>query len=194
MTTKLIALSGPAGSGKSAAASYLASVHGYHPVKFAGPLKAMLRAYYVSVGLEDPEQIERRIEGDLKEVPDPLLNGYTPRHAMQTLGTEWGRDCLGQDFWVRAWRHKVDSVHTVVTDDCRFNNEAEAVKAAGGIVIRLSPDVHRRASSGHVSETPLYDTLVDHEVVNDGTVDDLRDKISDIIEPIQLELFGPLAG
>jgi hypothetical protein len=79
---RLIALTGYAGSGKSTLADILACEHGFTVVKFAGPLKAMLRA----LGLD-----EREIEGDLKEQPCQLLAGHTPRRAMQTLGTEWGR-------------------------------------------------------------------------------------------------------
>ena len=40
---------------------------------------------------------EAHIEGALKEVPCELLGGKTPRYAMQTLGTEWGRDTDQQD-------------------------------------------------------------------------------------------------
>lgn len=74
----VVALSGLAGSGKSTLADYLIQRHGYTRVKFAGPLKAMCRA----MGMD-----EAQIEGHLKEVPSPHLQGRTPRYVMQTLGT-----------------------------------------------------------------------------------------------------------
>ena len=85
----LLGIHGKAGSGKSTAAQVLID-GGFKRVKFADPLKNMLRA----IGLTD-----QHIEGDLKEVPCDMLLGQTPRHAMQTLGTEWGRGCIGGEFW-----------------------------------------------------------------------------------------------
>jgi GTPase SAR1 family protein len=32
--------------------------------------------------------------------PLECLNGMTIRHAAQTLGTEWGRECIHPDFWI----------------------------------------------------------------------------------------------
>lgn len=129
MTRPLIAFTGLAGSGKTTAANRLVEVHGYTRTRFADPLKNMLRA----LGLTDAE-----IEGDRKEQPCELLGGRTPRHAMQTLGTEWGRDLIDPDLWTRAWQHALDLLPhgvPVVVDDCRFFNEEQAVHALGGIVV-----------------------------------------------------------
>lgn len=156
---KLLVLSGPAGAGKSTIAGELAARHGYTVVKFAGPLKAMLRA----IGLTDAE-----IEGDLKEQPCPLLGGRTPRHAMQTLGTEWGRNLIAPDIWVAAWRHAVHGVLAsggrVVVDDCRFRNELGAAMEMGGVAVRLVRD--GAGTVAHASETGL-DAVELPEVVND---------------------------
>jgi len=133
LSASIIALSGPAGCGKSTAAIYLVVQHGFVRVKFAAPLKAMIAA----LGFGDAE-----IEGGLKERPHPLLAGKTPRHAMQTLGTEWGRNCIGPDFWVGLWERTVcdvlDHGGRVVVDDCRFDNEAACVRRLGGRVVRLT--------------------------------------------------------
>jgi hypothetical protein len=128
----VIALTGLAGSGKSTASKYLVEKHGYQLVKFAGPLKDMLRA----IGLS-----EAQIEGELKEEPCEWLQGATPRHAMQTLGTQWGRDCIGRSFWIELWVRRVNQIIAeagrVVVDDCRFHNEADEVRKLGGVVWRL---------------------------------------------------------
>lgn len=181
MATKLIGLSGPAGSGKSEAAKYLVEEHGYMVAKFAAPLKDMLKAYYKSQGVFGTE-LERRIEGDLKEAPCKYLNGLTPRHAMQTLGTEWGRNCMGGDFWIRAWERQVDLIPgKAVADDCRFDNEATAIHLNGGKVIKLKPAVRRRNKSKHVAEAGISEKLVDATVVNDGTILDLQKKIGAVV-------------
>lgn len=128
----IIALTGLAGSGKSTASKYLVEKHGYQLVKFAGPLKDMLRA----IGLS-----EAQIEGELKEEPCEWLQGATPRHAMQTLGTQWGRKCIGPFFWIELWVRRVNLIVAaggrVVVDDCRFPNEADEVRKLGGVVWKI---------------------------------------------------------
>jgi hypothetical protein len=168
---KVVAFTGLAGSGKSTAADYLVA-QGYQRVKFAGPLKAMLRA----MGLGDAH-----IEGDLKEVPTPLLAGKTPRYAMQTIGTDWGRDIIGPTLWTGLWHATVSDVldhgGRVVCDDCRFANEVEAVRNVGGRVLRLQG--RGGIAGGHVSES--QDFPVDCEVLNDGDMDSLRAKLDEVL-------------
>lgn len=148
---RIIALVGNAGAGKSTVADYLIESYGYHRVKFAAPLKNMLRA----IGLDDEE-----IEGSRKEEPCDLLCGKTPRHAMVTLGTEWGRDMIGAEFWTSLWEEEVcahiNSGLNVVVDDCRFPNELEVVKRRGGIAWRIvRPDHDGSSLPGHRSEGAL---------------------------------------
>lgn len=99
---------------------------------------------------------ERYVDGDLKETPHDLLGGKTPRQAMQWLGTEWGRFHFGDDFWINIWRAQVREAlfgGRVVVDDVRFANEADAVRALGGIVVRIDcPWAGSSSGSGHASE------------------------------------------
>jgi hypothetical protein len=142
----LIAFTGLAGSGKSTAAAHLVNRHGFTRLRFAGPLKAMLAA----LGCTAAE-----IDGDRKEVPCALLGGKTPRHAMQTLGSEWGRDLIASDLWIRAFNAALVKVPTgapVVVDDCRFPNEAEAITAAGGVMVRIDRPGAGAGAAGHKSE------------------------------------------
>jgi hypothetical protein len=142
---RLIAFSGLAGCGKSTAASLLEMHYGFQRIRFAGPLKDMLRV----IGLSNDE-----IEGDLKEKPCELLCGKTPRQAMQWLGTEWGRQMIGNDFWIGIWRKLAQEAlqyKPVVVEDCRFLNEAGAVWALGGTIVRLNGK-GPKIDTGHASE------------------------------------------
>lgn len=120
--TKIILLTGPAGAGKTTAGNILSTVHGFALLKFATPIKSML----YGLGLT-----EEHIEGSLKEVPCDLLGGRTPRYAMQTLGTEWGREIMHPAIWIEVmigWikrlQHESDLfTRDIVIDDTRFPNE-----------------------------------------------------------------------
>lgn len=166
----LIALVGLAGSGKSTVAKHLTANHGYRVEKFAAPLKDMLRAF----GLTDAH-----IEGDLKEVPCDLLGGRTPRYAMQTLGTEWGRDLIHPSLWPNAWMARARS-GLVVTDDCRFENEAEAVRRLGGMIVRVvRPSLGNVAD--HASESGQSRITADRRIVNGGTPADLFAQVDAVL-------------
>jgi hypothetical protein len=111
---------------------------------------------------------DEQVDGALKETPADLLCGQTPRWAMQSLGTEWGRNLIGPDLWIRAWQAAVDRVQAgqpVVADDVRFPNEVEAIRKRGGLVIRVvRPGVGVRVE--HESES--LECFPDMTLSNDG--------------------------
>lgn len=160
--TQLIGITGRAGSGKSTAADYLVS-KGWTRVKMAGPLKAMLRA----MGLTD-----RHIEGDLKNKPCHMLCGQTPRHAMITLGTEWGRDMIGQSLWTDLAHLNIANAMArgpVVVDDIRFENEADVIRKLGGKVLKIE-----RASADMIDHKSEAGVIPDMTYCNDASIDHLR--------------------
>lgn len=129
--TKIVAFTGPAGSGKTTAADALVSA-GWVRVKFASTLKKMARC----IGLS-----EEHIEGSLKESPLDWMGGKSPRFVMQTLGTEWGRKLIDEDLWVSIAKKEISKVvkegYNVVVDDCRFENEAKGIRDLGGEVVGI---------------------------------------------------------
>lgn len=160
----LIGLVGYKGSGKSTVAKYLVHNFGYTRIPFASPLKDMLRV----LGLTDDH-----LYGDLKEEPCDMLLGVTPRHAMQTLGTEWGRLCIHKDIWIDAWKRQVGSCLSgyVVCDDVRFPNEADIIREMGGRVVRI--DRGETISDQHESERHIRDIRVSETLYNHGSLEDL---------------------
>jgi hypothetical protein len=122
----IVGLSGLAGSGKSVVAEALVRELGFTRVKFADPLKNMIRRMLADMG-HTAEDIERHLEGDLKEVPMPEL-GVTPRHMMITLGTEWGRDLVHPDLDPPLGT-RAPSFPLVVADDVRFPNEVALIRS-----------------------------------------------------------------
>ncbi|MBO4228044.1 deoxynucleotide monophosphate kinase [Bradyrhizobium neotropicale] len=165
----VIGITGKKFHGKDTVARELV-LHGYSVVRFADPLKAMLRAFYAAHDLDERET-ERRIEGDLKEVPCIYLNGKTPRHAMQTLGTEWGRDLIDRDLWTESLKRRAAKHDRVVVPDLRFENELDTLRELSAKVWRVdaSDRVRDNAASRHSSETTVAKLSVDVEVPNNGT-------------------------
>jgi hypothetical protein len=164
----VIGLCGEMGSGKSTAADLLYRSYRFRRISFAAPLKNMLRV----LGLGD-----RELYGDLKEVPSAKLGGHTPRYAMQTLGTEWGRQFLSPTFWtdqgIRAAVEARDcGLPGVVFDDVRFQTEADAIHRIGGSVIRLTGRSVTSSGPKHPSEA--LDFEPDATVENTGSTSDLE--------------------
>lgn len=146
-----IGLTGPAGVGKSTFARTRLGPLGYVVLPFAAPLKSMLFAMYEYAGLSR-EGIDRRLRTDLKDKPDHVLGGKTPRQAMQALGTEWGRSLVSQDLWTTLWRASAMSGPTVA-DDLRFQNEADLVRSLGGEVWEIQRHgAELPPRTGHASE------------------------------------------
>ncbi len=185
----IIGFAGRAGSGKTTAARMLEEEIGFVRLPFAAPLKAMAAALGLTL---------RETAGDLKETPCTMLCGKTPRQFMQMLGTEFGREMIGQDLWVEAWkrsaaraRHDAMSEQCttrpdmhIVVDDVRFSNEVAAIEALGGVVVRIDRAGAGSASgAGHASED--VEALGLKQVfVND----DIEDFLTDIMRLVRCAL------
>jgi hypothetical protein len=177
---RLIALYSPVmQSGKSTVADYLVSKHGFKRVAFADTLKQMARVF-LSKYTTSNDELDRMLTGDLKEVVIPAL-GYSPRHVMQTLGTEWGRNALYADVWVdsalQVAKIQMEVLgHSVVIDDMRFPNEHEAVKRIGSAWMVIRPDAPKNETK-HPSEGLLDYAEFDRVLINGGTIEELYRQI-----------------
>lgn len=172
------------GSGKTTIADELADRYGFKIVRFAGVLKAMIRTLFEETGLPPATALQLVYDAEMKETPLPLLGGQTPRHAMQTLGSEWGRDLIHPELWVNATMGMVRTLreqgHPVVLDDLRFPNEARAVEDVGGCVIRIiRPDA--RITQAHASEGGLDSWNVFATVMNDGGFEGVPDRADQLM-------------
>ncbi len=175
--TKIIAITGKKHHGKTEVRNYLNSHYGYTAIAFADPLKHMLR----SIGLT-----YEQLWGSDKEIPLELLGRKRPRQAMQTLGTEWGRELIHYDLWVNVWVEKVkrENQPRVVVDDLRFLNEEAAIKRLGGSIIKIERPNKAKISDIHQSETEMEEIKYDFKIINDGSIFMLKSSIHKVMEKI----------
>jgi len=159
--TRVIALLGEAGSGKSTIATYLAEKYGARRYLFSDLLK--------TIAMRTLEFSREQCYGtqEQKEAVDPRY-GFCPRWFLQRLGTEGVRNTLGRDFWIRATLAQIatDAPSLAVIEDCRFINEADAIRNAGGHVwyVRRPGERASTADQTHASEAEIaraYDKNVD---------------------------------
>ena len=182
---KVIALSGPKGSGKSEVVKGIRMVAvsrlGVRSQNFADPLKEMLLCLMRRYGYS--EQFAKDcLWGSMKEEHLNIWQNKSTRYAMQTLGTEWGRDLLGENFWVNIWsagckRHPSD---LILVEDLRFMNEYRAIKQLNGIIIRVTRPGFEGDS--HRSETEARFFEADHVITNDGSLLQLHVRVEALAE------------
>ena len=153
---KNIGLIGLAGSGKDTAAAALYDIAGYKRVAFADKLKMI--AFCVG------------------------WDGYKDergRALLQDLGMAARR--YNPDVWVNDIDSLLEPGETgLVFTDVRFQNEADYVRSNGGIIVRIvRPGI---IAENHESELKQCEIPADIEIVNDGTIEDLHNKIRAIIQ------------
>lgn len=166
-----IGLSGYARSGKDTLAAALAE-QGWRRASFAAALKDALYALDPLVNTHPGHCVSQIVTQprDWEYAKDTYPE---VRRLLQRMGTEVGREFFGENCWVDlAFRRIPDGAH-VVFADCRFPNEAAAIKAAGGEVWRIDRPGFVPVNA-HPSETALDGFDFDRVIVNDGTVEDLR--------------------
>jgi hypothetical protein len=181
---RIIGFCGPAGAGKDLAASM---IPGACRVAFADPIY-----HGLSTMLGIPEAILR----DRSSKEEVIVGlGASPRQLLQTLGTEWGRRMVRDDVWLRVafWKWQqlaAGGISLIVVPDVRFANEARQIRSEGGEVWMIHrPGVEPVAA--HESEAGLPLRLIDRLIVNDGTVDQLRERVEATFSRTATAAAGP---
>lgn len=141
--TTLVGFVGFAGSGKGAVSEIMINNFGYRKYAFADPLKDAVAAIF---GWD-----RALLEGDTKESRfwreqnDPFwqkrlgMKKFTPRDAMQMVGTDALRHIINPELWVFALfkRWNDDGCPDAVITDCRFPNEINFIRENSGKVVRV---------------------------------------------------------
>lgn len=178
----LIGLAGPARSGKSTAAEHLVGTYLLEHYAFADPLRDGLMAIFNL----DPTDFE----GDRKEQPLAWLE-RSPRQLMQSMGTEWARNTVHPDVWVKLAEQNLDymtnalgAVIGFVVSDVRFENEAHLIRRRGGTVIHIGRN-DATPVNAHISEAGVTVRQDDLILRNNGTVDEFLRSLDEVFLTIR---------
>jgi hypothetical protein len=185
----IIGINGYAGSGKDTVGTILQQIDKdshWEIKKWAGKLKQVAELL-TGIPVEKFEDQEFKKTNLGKQWNDRINNPMSVRDFLQKLGTEGLRDGLHTNTWVNALMADYKCVpadrapngwdcdNWIITDT-RFPNEAQAIKDADGIIIRVTrPGIG--PVNDHPSETGLNQWKFDYEIQNDGTLENLINSV-----------------
>lgn len=202
----IIGLVGFIGSGKGTVGNILTE-KGFIADSFAKPLKDACSSIFGW-----PRDM---LEGDTdqsrawREKKDEFWSkqfGYefSPRLALQLMGTEAGRNVFHEDVWVISLLNRSKRKNVVVTD-VRFQNEINHIQNNNGIVVRVirgeEPEWYRplyemdtfsqrqaymQRFGIHQSEWDWVGSAFDHIIYNDGNIDDLGNSVDKMLQKFGL--------
>lgn len=138
----IIGLVGFIGAGKGSTADILVERHGFFKESFANSLKdACSIIFGWDRQMLEGNTPESRLWREQKDEwwSEKLGREFSPRLALQLMGTEAGRDVFHPDLWVHTVMRRCEQApwNNYVIADVRFPNEINAIKDSGGVVIRV---------------------------------------------------------
>ena len=177
----VIGIIGEKRHGKDTIANYLVKKYSFEKKTLAGPLKEICRILF---GFNNEQ-----LYGNLKEDIDEYWN-VSPRKMYQFIGTDLFRKqftkiCpqIKDRFWIEIVKKQIidSTANNIVLSDIRFPNEVDLVDELNGINIKVvRPSI--KSKDLHESETKILSIKnYDYIVINNGTINDLHNKIDNII-------------
>lgn len=178
---RLIGIAGAAGAGKDTAAQVLVA-EGWVRESFADRMRQAILA--LDPWVDSPRGYFRLSLGVEALGWDAAKRDYPEiRRLLQKFGTEAGRDIHGTDCWVdlvlTPWLRAAEQPDLVITD-VRFENEARAVREAGGAIVQIRRPGLAAIAGGHPSEAGFPQDLISWVVYNDGDVEYLHDQMREL--------------
>ena len=191
----IIVCCGFAGSGKDQVAKRLIDKHNFIKISFATILKDILSVLFSWKRdmIEGNTEESRKWRESIDEWWSKKLNihNFTPRWAMQNIGTDLFRNHFNQDIWILALEKRLEELKdkNIVITDCRFENEYNFLKKITNKFLYIErhepPEwfyTKNFPKDLHVSEYEWIKCLFSNEnivtkIPNYGTIEELNETI-----------------
>lgn len=202
----IIGLVGFIGSGKGTVGELL-QLQSYKQASFAGVLKDTASVLFGwERNLLEGDTVESRVFREQKDTfwSDRFGYDFSPRLALQLLGTEAGRDVFHKDVWIYALENKIKEIKNVVITDTRFPNEIDFIRSKGGVIVEVRRGerpywydhaILQNQDKGnfmdenhpniHLSEWAWIGKKIDYTISNDGTLNDLKKTVDEVLTQIE---------
>lgn len=207
----IIGIVGFIGSGKGEVSNYLVEKYGFVKESFANSVKDATASIFNwnRELLEGSTDISRA----WRETPDEYWSNafnmeFTPRLALQLMGTEVGRNIFHEDLWVHSTFRRMVSGKDYVISDVRFPNEIYEIRKSCGFVFRvrrgkdpawfnqirdyeyedeeLSNFMGKEIPNLHYSEWAWTNCEFDGTINNDHSILELRKEVDSIMDLFEI--------
>ncbi len=105
------------------------------------------------------------------------------REYYQRFGTGFGR-AFDENIWVDFAAKSFSGNGNYVIENVRFENEAKKILLLNGHLIKVSRCGFDKPVNSHISDTGIPFHLATHVIDNDGTVNDLEEKIINLFREL----------
>jgi hypothetical protein len=172
--------------GKDTAADYLVSKYNFEKYAMAAPMKDAIKIIF--------KLSDEQLYGNAKEIVDPRW-GVTPRELMNFIGVDTLKIRLPAmypqigDIYIKHLNiiAKESPNTSFAICDLRFQNDVDAVRALGGIIVKINRSSLKNTDE-HISETSVNNIKnIDYTINNDGSIADLHKEIERIMQVIEAQ-------
>jgi hypothetical protein len=179
---KIVALTGSKGSGKDTVGQLIADMHGGQTIAFADPIKQTVMDIFKLKDIAQYDAFKRTV---LEYRLDYLPQAIAGRHVVREIGMLM-RNYDDKQFnqYVRSTIESQPDKLWVVTD-LRFDNEYTMLRSIGAKVIKIIRPSY--TYDGHITEREFNDSLVDHTLMNDGSLEYLKIRTELVMKNIMKE-------
>ena len=194
----LIGILGRINSGKDTVARELVETYGFRQDSFASTLKDITAQIFgwdrelLSGGSVESRAFREEVDEWWAEQLG--MPNFTPRLALQLIGTDVFRNNFHTDIWVLSAMRRYKEGENVVISDARFPNEVQIIRSLGGHIIQVDRGeehewwpIAKGAAEGrevalkameehykiHASEWAWANEIPDELIHNDGTLEQL---------------------
>ena len=186
MSLKIIALTGPKGSGKDTVARMITEQYdNANTIAFADPIKKVINDLFeLDPSNNDQYDAFKRTQVTY-QLPGYLSHAVQGRDLVREIGMLMrGYDEYQFTDYVSNIIHCEPDKVWIVTD-VRFENEFQLMEYLGAKIIQITrPDCNY---DGHVTERGFADKTVDFTIANDGSLSDLNTKTGLVVNNIMKE-------